>query len=481
MTREFTTTSIAELSPSAVAHLKSVAAFHDGADGKMSWAARGYRVLLAHYYNLLIPPGASVLEVGCGGGELLALLHARTRVGVDLSEKQIQRAQNRVPDGRFYVQAGEALALDETFDYIIISDTVNYAADVQKLFARLHRVSHARTRLILNFYNTLWRPLLSLATWSGLRATQPESNWLARSDIRTFLELADWELFRTFHQILLPVRCLGLGPLVNRWVAPLLSYLCLTIFCIARPRPSRHPQQWSTTVVIPARNEAGNIEAAVRRTPQIGIRTELIFVEGHSTDGTWEEIQRVMRVFPDRNITCLRQPGAGKGDAVRTGFAAATGDVLMILDADLTVPPEELPKFYEVLATGHAELTNGVRLVYPMEQKAMRFLNLCVNKAFSLLFTWLLGQSIKDTLCGTKAMLRGDYERLAANRGYFGDFDPFGDFDLLFGAGKLNLKIADVAIRYRERTYGSTNIARWKHGWLLLRMALVAAKKLKFV
>jgi glycosyltransferase involved in cell wall biosynthesis len=207
----------------------------------------------------------------------------------------------------------------------------------------------------------------------------------------------------------------------------------------------------------------------------------LIFVEGHSTDGTWEEIQRVMRAFPDRNISCLRQSGIGKGDAVRTGFAAATGDVLMILDADLTVPPEELPKFYEVLATGHAELTNGVRLVYPMEQKAMRFLNLCANKAFSLLFTWLLGQSIKDTLCGTKAMLRSDYKRLAANRSYFGDFDPFGDFDLLFGAGKLNLKIADVAIRYSERTYGSTNIARWKHGWLLLQMALFAAKKLKFV
>jgi SAM-dependent methyltransferase len=481
MTREPAAFAAAELSPSATRHLQSMAAFYDRAGTKMGWAARGYRRMLAHYYNLLIPPAASVLEVGCGGGELLALLRARTRVGVDLSENQIRRARDRVPEGRFHVQAGELLALEERFDYIIISDTVNYAADVQKMFARLQRVSHPQTRLVLNFYNTLWRPVLSLATAAGVRARQPESNWLARSDVRTFLELADWELLRTFSQFLIPVRCLGLGPLVNRWLAPLLSHLCLTIFCVARPRPARGPQQWSTTIVIPARNEAGNIEAAVRRTPQVGTRTDLIFVEGHSTDGTWEEIQRVMRAYPDRNIVCLRQRGVGKGDAVRTGFAAARGDVLMILDADLTVPPEELPKFYDVLATGHAELANGVRLVYPMEQQAMQFLNLCANKAFSLLFTWLLGQSIKDTLCGTKAMLRSDYERLAANRSYFGDFDPFGDFDLLFGAGKLNFKIADVAIRYRERTYGKTNIARWKHGWLLLRMALVAARKLKFV
>jgi len=268
---------------------------------------------------------------------------------------------------------------------------------------------------------------------------------------------------------------------VNRYMAPLLPHLCLTIFCVARPRPPRSSQRLTTSVIIPARDEAGNIEAAVRRIPQMGTRTELIFVEGHSKDGTWNEIQRVACEFSNKNIMCIRQPGTGKGDAVRAGFAAATGDVLMILDADLTTPPEELPKFYDVIATGHAEFANGVRLIYPMEDEAMRFLNLCANKVFSLLFTWLLGQSIKDTLCGTKAMLRSDCERLAANRSYFGEFDPFGDFDLLFGAGKLNLKIADIAIRYGDRTYGSTNIARWKHGWLLLRMALVAAKKLKFV
>jgi glycosyltransferase involved in cell wall biosynthesis len=219
----------------------------------------------------------------------------------------------------------------------------------------------------------------------------------------------------------------------------------------------------------------------VARTPQMGAGTELIFVEGHSRDNTWAEIQRVAAENPDRKIKLLQQTGKGKGDAVRAGFAVANGDVLMILDADLTMPPEELPKFYEVIASGRAEFANGVRLVYPMDEKAMQFLNLCANKAFGLIFTWLLEQSVKDTLCGTKVLTRRDYDRIAANRGYFGEFDPFGDFDLLFGAAKQNLKIADVPIRYRERTYGTTNIQRWRHGMLLLRMVWFAARKLKFV
>jgi hypothetical protein len=116
-----------------------------------------------------------------------------------------------------------------------------------------------------------------------------------------------------------------------------------------------------------------------------------------------------------------------------------------------------------------------------MDEKAMRFLNLCANKAFALLFSWLLGQPVKDTLCGTKVLTKSNYQKIAENRSYFGDFDPFGDFDLLFGASKLNLKIQDLPVRYRERVYGQTNIQRWKHGWLLLEMVAFAAAKLKFV
>jgi ubiquinone/menaquinone biosynthesis C-methylase UbiE len=470
------------LSSLAREHLDRVRAFYDAAPTAPQTGARAYRTLLAHYYNLLIPADASVLEIGCGSGELLAQVRAARKTGLDLSATQIAAARLRVPDAEFFVQAGELVDLgDRRFDVIIISDTLNLAADVQHLLERLHLVSHPGTRLLINFQNSLWRPLLSLARLLGLKAEQPQNSWLASSDVLNLLQLAGWSAVCRQGRILVPFSALGLGPLVNRWLAPLLQWFALTIFIVARPERAGPARALTVSVVIPARNEAGNIAAAVARTADMGAGTELIFVEGHSRDDTWAQIQKVAAANPSRKIKILQQTGKGKGDAVRAGFAVATGDILMILDADLTMPPEDLPKFYDVLASGRAEFANGVRLVYPMDENAMQFLNLCANKAFGLIFTWLLGQPVKDTLCGTKVLSRAHYDSIAANRAYFGDFDPFGDFDLLFGAAKLNLKIADVPIRYRERTYGTTNIQRWKHGVLLLRMVLFAARKVKFV
>ena len=470
------------LSSLAREHLDRVRAFYDAAPTAPQTGARAYRTLLAHYYNLLIPADASVLEIGCGSGELLAQVRAARKTGLDLSATQIAAARLRVPDAEFFVQAGELVDLgDRRFDVIIISDTLNLAADVQHLLERLHLVSHPGTRLLINFQNSLWRPVLSLARLLGLKAEQPQNSWLASSDVLNLLQLAGWSAVCRQGRILVPFSALGLGPLVNRWLAPLLQWFALTIFIVARPERAGPARALTVSVVIPARNEAGNIAAAVARTADMGAGTELIFVEGHSRDDTWAQIQKVAAANPSRKIKILQQTGKGKGDAVRAGFAVATGDILMILDADLTMPPEDLPKFYDVLASGRAEFANGVRLVYPMDEKAMQFLNLCANKAFGLIFTWLLGQPVKDTLCGTKVLSRAHYDSIAANRAYFGDFDPFGDFDLLFGAAKLNLKIADVPIRYRERTYGTTNIQRWRHGVLLLRMVLFAARKVKFV
>jgi SAM-dependent methyltransferase len=461
-------------------HLEKLRTFYEAAPTEPTAGGRFYRKLLAVYYRNLIPADASVLEIGCGAGNLLELLPNRDVVGIDLSKNQVAAARAHVPHGKFQVMAGENLALGRKFDFVILSETLNFAADVQKVLENVHTVSHSRTRLILNFHSSLWRPLLGLGSALGVRAEHPACNWLSATDMRNMLALAGWDVMKQQSRLLMTLPLLRLETIINRFVAPLLAPFSLSVFQVARP--AQKPLSPKTvSVVIPARNEAGNIEDAVRRMPRLGKHTEIIFIEGNSTDHTWAEIERVKTQYPDLDIKTMRQTGKGKGNAVREAFEVATGEVLMILDADLTMPPEELGKFYAALISGRADFANGVRLVYPMEDKAMRFWNLCANKFFGVAFSWALGQPIKDTLCGTKVLLKTDYRRIAANRAHFGEFDPFGDFDLIFGANHLHLKIGDIPIRYRDRTYGETNIQRWRHGVLLLRMLLLAITKIKLI
>lgn len=427
--------------------------------------SRHYNRLLAGTYNFLINDTDRVLEIGCGSGDLLAQLRGVEKCGINL-----QTAAARLP-----------APPTSPFDVIVLSDVLNQAADVEVLLRQLHKFSHPGTRLLINIHNTLWRPLLDFGRALGLARQVPHGSWLSRRDVINLCALADWEVFKSFGRILLPIPVPFVSRLLNRWLAPLANWACLAVFLVARRSNIRRVDPDVVSLVVPARNEAGNIAHVLERTPRLGKQTELIFIEGHSRDHTWEAIQALPDEFPNGCVVKLRQSGKGKGNAVIEAFRRATGAIVMILDADLTVPPEDLPKFVEVLASGKADFANGVRLVYPMDENAMPFANLCANKGFGLIFSWLLGQHIKDTLCGTKAMWRGDFLRLDANRAYFGDFDPFGDFDLLFGMDKLQLKIMDVPVRYKQRTYGQTNIHRWRHGVLLLRMVLFAAQRLKFL
>jgi ubiquinone/menaquinone biosynthesis C-methylase UbiE len=462
-----------------IAHWNAIARKLDSWQGMGGW----YHRRLQEIYRFHVSPDQNILEIGCAEGHLLAALQPARGVGVDFSEEMICRAKKHYPQLEFiHADAHDLSGLDETFDVIILSDLVNDLWDVQRVLEQLQRLCTAHTRLLLNFYSRLWQLPLSIARRLNLAGATLYQNWLTREDVHTLLRLANFEAVRVTKEILWP---LPLGGLANRVLVRLWPFdeLALSNFVIARlarPAGDGAPEP-AVSVVVPARNEAGNIKAIFERTPRMGRATELIFVEGHSRDDTYAAIEREIAAHLSTPSLLLRQTGIGKADAVRLGFSRAGGDVLMILDADLTVPPEDLPRFYEALVSGKGEFVNGVRLVYPMEKEAMRPLNFLGNKFFSIAFSWLLGQPIKDTLCGTKVLWKRDYERIAANRSYFGDFDPFGDYDLLFGAAKLNRKIIDLPIRYRERTYGSTNISRWKHGLLLLRMVVFAARRIKFV
>jgi SAM-dependent methyltransferase len=449
---------------------------------------RAYYADLERLHQLLVAPGLRVLEIGCGLGDLLAQLQPSHGVGVELDPALAAAAQQRHPQLHIVAADAETItpaSLGETqpFDVILLPNTLNTLQDVQGVLERLEAFCHPRTRLVVSFHNWLWQPLLKAAEGLGQRQPQPPESWLTPNDVRNLLDLAGWEVLKQGHRCLLPRQIPVLSGLANRWLSqlPLIENLGLTHWMVARPGRQQR-QTPSVSVVIPARNEAGNIAPAIERLPELGRFTEVLFVEGHSSDNTWQEIERVCASYQGPlRLRKFRQSGKGKADAVWLGFEQAEGDVLMILDADLTVRPEDLPRFAQAMADGRGEFVNGCRLVYPRSWEAMPPLNTAANRFFAAVFSWLLRQRLKDTLCGTKVIWRDDYRRLKEGRSYFGDFDPFGDFDLLFGASKLNLKIVEVPVRYQERSYGSSNIAHVKEGLILVRMCLYAARKLRFI
>ena len=447
--------------------------------------SRYYYNHLENFISFLVPENKRVVEIGCGTGDLLFKLNPSYGLGVDISEKMIELARQKNSNPKIEFKPGTIDDIDGLFDYIILSDLIGYLPDIEELFRKLSQIMHPQSKLIITQYSQLWEPLLNLASNAGLRMPSLfVQNWISLGDINNFLQLTGLEAIKSGKKLLFPKNIPLVSRFINNYLINLwpLNKLALVNYVVARPVAiGDKKSKPSFSVIVPARNEAGTIEKIVQQIPELGAFTEIIFVEGHSSDNTLAEIKRVVEKYEGkRRLKYSVQSGKGKGDAVRLGFEMAEGDILAVYDADMTVPAKDLEKFYNAIADGRGEFINGSRLVYPLEDESMRNLNYLANKIFSYLFSWILGQPIKDTLCGTKVLWKKDYQDIKANRKYFGDFDPFGDFDLLFGAAKLNLKIIEVPVRYKAREYGKTNISRFSHGWLLLKMVFFAMKKIKF-
>jgi len=463
------------------------------ADKKTYWRRRNryYHNSITEFIKFVVPAGTSVLEIGCGTGETLSVLNSEKISGIEINKYLTEEGAKKLPGIEFITAdiesedpLKELVSRNAKFDFIIVSDLVGTLQDIQKTFEKLTSVSHPGTKIIVTYYNYFWNPVLKLGELLGLKLKEGETNWLYIEEIKNLLYISDYNVIKSGSLMLIPKKIPLISGLFNRYLAklPVLKRLCLAGWVIGNYRKETvSEKEYSVSVLVPCRNEEGNVDRILKRIPELGKHTEIIYVEGNSSDNTYAKIEELIKLNPGKDIKLFKQPGKGKGDAVRTGFEKATGDIFVILDADMTVAPEDLTKFYNALANGKGEFINGTRNVYQMHEKAMRRLNKFGNIFFSKVFTWLLGQRITDTLCGTKALFRKDYERITANRKYFGDFDPFGDFDLLFGASKLNLKIIEIPIRYGERTYGDTNISRFRDGFMLLRMCFFAMRKIKFV
>jgi Glycosyl transferase family 2/Methyltransferase domain len=423
--------------------------------------------------RFIVEPGKRVLELRCETGDALACTRAAYGVGVEISDAMVACAQAEHPDLHFLKCDPEDLELNETFDYILF-DHIFDTVDILRAFERVRAHSHASTELIVINYNHFWQPILELATKLRLRSRFVEPNWVSENDVRGFLRLAGFRPVRKHRLLLFPKYVPLLSSFINDFLArlPGLRRLCLMQVMVARPIvPPAYEADVSVSVVVPCRNEVGNIQAAVERTPEMGRHTEILFCDDKSTDGTADEVRRMQQLHPEKDIRLIDGPGICKAENVWTGFRAARGDVLMILDADLTVMPEEMPFFFRALVQGHGRFINGSRLVYPMQQLAMKFANILGNKFFSLLFSFLLDQRIKDTLCGTKVLWRKDWLRLEPYLGSWGMQDLWGDYELLFGASKLHLDIVEVPVHYQERIHGVTKMTKvFSNGWRMLRI-----------
>ncbi len=432
--------------------------------------------------RMIIPPGKRVLQVGCLTPDYLNAVEPSLGVGIDVSAKQASVAAERFPHLQFRMHENYEIGGQEIFDYILVMD-VNDQVDPISALRALRPAMNERTRIIVHHYNHFWEPIIRLAERTGLKFPLPQQNWLSPGDLQNIFTLCDWERLQIRRAVLVPKYIPLLSTLANSFLSrlPVIQHLNMINLSIARPvGPRESAQDYSVSVIVPCRNEVGNVAAAVERIPDMGRHTEIVFCDDKSTDGTGEKIRSLQKRNPGRDIKLYDGPGICKALNVWTGFDRAEGDILMILDADLTTMPEELPYFYDAIASGKAEFVNGTRFVFPMEGAAMKPLNIIGNRFFSAAFSILLGQTISDTLCGTKVLFRRDWPAVRALLGSWGTDDRWGDYALLFGAAKLHLRILDLPVHYQERFSGVTKMTgRLRNGLIMLRMCWAAFLKFK--
>ncbi len=450
-----------------------------------------HQTLAAAFLECTVEKGC-LLELGSGTGDLLAALHPQNGIGIDFSPQMIRIAEGRhnTPNLQFLVKDARYFEPDSSPSVVVADYLLNYLADVQSTLTLVHKYLDPDTGLlVLSIQNTLWRPIISFGRALRLTHKGIPHSWISSHDVQNFLQLSKFEAIQQREEILWPFRTPFVDWLCNRFLArlPLLRHLSAVILFTARPismDPGSRANPVRISLIVPARNESGHLRELLPRIPKPtpNIEIEVVLIEGNSTDDTWDVIEEIAASEDATHfhIQTLRQSGKGKWNAVQEGIAAATGEICIIQDADLTAPPEDLSKFFEVLTTDGYRFASGSRLVYPMEEDAMKWLNLLGNRFFAALVSFIIRRPVKDSLCGTKAFYKSDFTRMKERLPEIYHADPFGDFFLFFGASALQLRSAEIPIRYRARTYGETNISRWRDARKLLRLCWIGALRLRF-
>lgn len=445
-----------------IRHFDSMAADYDAYLNKNAY----YHYQINSFIASVITPKSSVLEIGSATGALVSALANVQYLGIDFSPKMVEAAAGKFPGVKFLCSGLSGLREEKKYDFCVMSNLLDYLPDIWTELELLKKFMHQDSKLIITTSNPLWEPVLRMAAQFRLKTPDGPRNFITNNDIMNFLQLLDYEVIEYGYRIFLPKGIPAVSAVINK-IIPLIPgfrNLCAMQFIIARVKPEKTMRKrLSCSVIIPCHNEADTIENCLSRVPAIGSSTEVIVVDDGSSDATALKVRGFTSTHT--KVRLISYPkNKGKGFAVKTGFDAATGDVLMILDADMAVEPEELPRFFELLEDGRAEFVNGTRMIYPRENESMKLLNFIGNKFFGIILSLIMGQRNTDTLCGTKALRKKHYLNMK-----LGDC-PWGDFDLLFGAAKLRLKMVELPVHYKKRFAGQSKMKPFKHGWQLLKM-----------
>ena len=415
----------------------------------------------------IIPPHKKILDIGCGGGDNLANLTPSRGLGLDISSHMVHLAKSRHPELEFICKDIDTYSPEEgDWEYLLAINLLLEVPDINLTLNRIHHIMSEETRLVILNHSANWEFLFRIYTFFQKWNKRINQNWLNRRDYENLFNNCGFQVIKKTKALLVPINIPILSNIIN-WLFHQIPFIrrfgLLDIYTLKKRIPRERLPDFSVSVIVPCKNESENIPAIIPRMPGMGRFTEIVFVDDLSTDDTHKCMQEQKEKFPDVPVKIVDGSGLGKGAACRKGFEAATGDILMILDADLTVPPEVLPDFFEIIQAGHAEFVNGSRQVYQLEEDSMRMANCIGNGFFAYLFSFLMGFRVNDTLCGTKVFFRKHYPLILESREFFATNDVWGDFDLLFAASRHNLMYTEHPVHYFPRTYGETKMGRRLH------------------